>query len=208
MKEKLLYSNTWPLLFDEEDKTIESCFIKELKKSDRLEIAVGFFSHNALEELDRLVIQQNIKNISLILGMHYFIGFSNNNLLELALRINEKWQRSGIGEIRITYAFRYHGKLYCFLKNNEIHSAILGSPNLSFLPLKTSSLQKCKQCEISLLLKNSETLKEIRNHMNVLKADSFSKNITSFIKNDVFSTFETDQKESKKHLKSNSQIFD
>ncbi|PYC99687.1 hypothetical protein B4U78_014975 [Microbacterium esteraromaticum] len=23
-----------------------------------------------------------------------------------------------MGEIRITYAFRYHGKLYCFFKNN------------------------------------------------------------------------------------------
>ncbi|PYC99685.1 hypothetical protein B4U78_014980 [Microbacterium esteraromaticum] len=89
-----------------------------------------------------------------------------------------------------------------------MHSAILGSSNLSFLPLEASSLQKCKQCEIAFLFKNYETLKEIRNHMNALKADSFSKNITSFIKNDVFSTFETDQKESKKHLKSNSQIFD
>ncbi|PYC99536.1 hypothetical protein B4U78_016440, partial [Microbacterium esteraromaticum] len=44
--------------------------------------------------------------------------------------------KSGIGEIRIIHSFRYHGKLYCFLKSNEVNSAMIGSPNLSFLASK------------------------------------------------------------------------
>lgn len=44
-----------------------------------------------------------------------------------ALAINEKWRVSGVGEIRMTRAFKYHGKLYLFLKDNLPKSAILGS---------------------------------------------------------------------------------
>ncbi|PYC99561.1 hypothetical protein B4U78_016210 [Microbacterium esteraromaticum] len=44
-----------------------------------------------------------------------------------------------MGEIRVINSFRYHGKLYCFLKNHEVYSTIIGSPNLSFLTTKGST---------------------------------------------------------------------
>ncbi|PYC99562.1 NgoFVII family restriction endonuclease [Microbacterium esteraromaticum] len=73
----------------EEDETIEDRFIEEVKKSDQLEFAVGFVSYKSLRELDKLVTQQNIKNVSLILGMYFFNGFPKE-LLKLTLEINDK----------------------------------------------------------------------------------------------------------------------
>ncbi|PYC99547.1 NgoFVII family restriction endonuclease [Microbacterium esteraromaticum] len=68
---------------------METCFIEEIKKSDQLEIAVGFSSCNTLRKLDELITQQKIKNVSLILGMYYFDGISKA-LFNLALKINDK----------------------------------------------------------------------------------------------------------------------
>lgn len=203
MKERLLYSNIWPLLTKEGDKTIETCFMEEIKKSDQLEIAVGFSSCNTLQKLDELITQQKIKNVSLILGMYYFEGFPET-FLNLALEINNRWQKYGIGEIRVIHSFRYHGKLYCFLKNNEINSAMIGSPNLSFLTRKYPDKLEWRQYEIALLTSETETLSNIKSHIQSLKSEDISKNISFLVKNRLLMVIKSVKKEYVKIPKINS----
>lgn len=198
MHNEWLYSSIWPLLTREEDETIEDRFIEEVKKSDQLELAVGFVSYKSLRELDKLVTQQNIKNVSLILGMYFFNGFPEE-LLKLTLEINDKWQKSGIGEIRVINSFRYHGKLYCFLKNHEVYSTIIGSPNLSFLTTKLM----WQQYETAILTNDLNILEKTKSHIDSLKSENISKNIAILAKNQQLIVIKTDAIESKNPSKIN-----
>ncbi|AHC40119.1 hypothetical protein OVS_00645 [Mycoplasma ovis str. Michigan] len=132
MEDQFLFTNIYPLLEELEQELLNDRFREELNKSDQIEIVVGFCSHKSLRELDALIFQKKIKRVCLILGMYYFNGIPES-LHDLVLEINEKWRKAGIGEIRLVHAWKYHVKLYCFFKNNQIFSAIYGSPNLSFL---------------------------------------------------------------------------
>ena len=71
---KLLYSNILPLATGEGEETIIDSFNEQVKMADRIDIAVGYVSRASLEELDRLVEQNNIKNICLNIGMYYIEG--------------------------------------------------------------------------------------------------------------------------------------
>ncbi|AHC40159.1 hypothetical protein OVS_00855 [Mycoplasma ovis str. Michigan] len=160
-------------------KSFNDCFRRELNKSDRLEIAVGFCSHKSLKELERLVLQGAIKNVCVILGMYYFDGLPKW-LYELALEINERWRQFGIGEIRLVHSCKYHGKLYCFYRNNKISSAIIGSPNLSFLV--ENQVDGPDQHEIALLTNNPRTLKKFAKYLEYLKSRRISEKIEALEK--------------------------
>lgn len=60
---KLLYSNILPLGTDDSQQTIIDCFNEQISKADRVEIAVGYVSRAALEELDALVTKHNVINM-------------------------------------------------------------------------------------------------------------------------------------------------
>ena len=92
------------------------CFNEQMKMADRVEIAVGYTSNASLAELDRLVNECNISKVCLNIGM-YFIEGMPEGAYHTAIKINEKWQEAGIGEIRVVKAFKYHGKLFCFYKD-------------------------------------------------------------------------------------------
>jgi restriction endonuclease, putative len=123
---RLLYSNILPVGIEEGQATIAETFVEQIADSDSVEIAVGYVSKASLEELDALVEAHHIQHISLVIGMYYIEGMPEGTY-RTALAINEKWRVSGVGEIRMTRAFKYHGKLYLFLKDNLPKSAILGS---------------------------------------------------------------------------------
>ena len=76
---KLLYSNILPLGTSNEQQTITDCFKNNLKKADKVEIAVGYISKASLEELEQLVLDFNIKNICLNIGMYYIEGMPENS---------------------------------------------------------------------------------------------------------------------------------
>ncbi|AHC40140.1 hypothetical protein OVS_00750 [Mycoplasma ovis str. Michigan] len=173
VEEKFLGTNICPLLELGEQESLNDCFRRKLNKSDRLEIAAGFCSRRSLKELERLVLQVNIRNVCVILGMYYFDGWSQS-LHKLALEINDRWRKWGIGEIRLVHSCKYHGKLYCFYRNNKISSAIIGSPNLSFLIEKQF---EPAQHEIALLTKNPRTLKNFSKYFEFLKSKRISENI-------------------------------
>ena len=132
---KILYSNILPLGTEENHKTIIACFNEQMKIADRVEIAVGYTSNASLAELDRLVNECNISKVCLNIGM-YFIEGMPEGAYHTAIKINEKWEKAGIGEIRIIKAFKYHGKLFCFYKDGKPFSAIIGSANLGVIKLE------------------------------------------------------------------------
>lgn len=142
---KLLYSNILPLGTSDGQETIIDCFNEQIAKSDRVEIAVGYISRTALEELDNLVKENNLSNIYLTIGMYYIEGMPEGSY-NTALAINKKWIETSIGEIKIVKAFKYHGKVYCFYKDGQPFSAIIGSANLGVIKLDANNR---RQYEIS-----------------------------------------------------------
>ena len=120
---KLLYSNVLPICIDNEEKFLINRFDREMADCDKVEIAVGYVSKAALEEIDRLVEEYKIKNIRLTLGMYYIEGMPES-IYNTAIIINQEWREEGIGEIRLIKPFKYHGKTYTFYKNGKVKSAI------------------------------------------------------------------------------------
>lgn len=79
-----------------------------------------------------------------------------------AIKINEKWQEAGVGEIRIVKAFKYHGKLFCFYKDGKPFSAIIGSANLGVIKLEAGNR---RQYEISAITTDEGEAIEIAEHI-------------------------------------------
>jgi hypothetical protein len=174
---KLLYSNILPLGTSEGQQTIINCFNEQIAKSDRVEIAVGYISRAALEELDNLVEEHNISSICLTIGMYFIEGMPEGSY-NTALEINKKWTETGIGEIKIVKAFKYHGKVYCFYKDGQPFSAIIGSANLGVIKLDANNR---RQYEISSVTDDATECKEIAEFLEKLKAQNCSDNIANII---------------------------
>lgn len=157
MHMKLLYSNILPVGLDDEQVTITDCFHEQIADCDGVDIAVGYVSKAALEELDALVTAHSIGHINLVIGMYYVEGMPEGTY-RTAVAINEKWRDAGIGEIRMVRAFKYHGKLYVFHKNGDVKSAIIGSANLGVIKLEANNR---RQYEVSCLTSEPSESREI-----------------------------------------------
>lgn len=173
----LLYSNILPLGTDEGQNTIIDTIKEQITLSDRIDIAVGYVSRASLDELEHLVEQNNIKNICLIIGMYFVEGMPEGSY-HTALKLNKKWQESGIGEIRIVKAFKYHGKLYAFYKDNLPFSAILGSANLGVIKPEANNR---RQYELSSITTDKSELSELTQFIDKLKAPNISNNIADVV---------------------------
>lgn len=170
---KLLYSNILPLGTENGQETIADRFFEEARSSDRIEIATGYISKASLLELDELVWSVGIKKISLIIGM-YFVEGMPEGTYHTALDINKKWEDAGIGEIRMVRAFKYHGKLYAFYKDEEVTSTIIGSANLGVIKLEASNR---RQYEVSAVTTDRDECSEIATLIAKLASPSCSVNI-------------------------------
>ena len=173
----LLYSNILPLGTDEGQNTIIDTIKEQITLSDRIDIAVGYVSRASLDELEHLAEQNNIKNICLIIGMYFVEGMPEGSY-HTALKLNKKWQESGIGEIRIVKAFKYHGKLYAFYKDNLPFSAILGSANLGVIKPEANNR---RQYELSSITTDKSELSELTQFIDKLKAPNISNNIADAV---------------------------
>ncbi len=170
---ELLYSNILPLETQKGQKTIIDCFNEQMKKADRIEIAVGYTSFASLNELDKLIEKCAISSVSLTIGMYYIEGMPERSY-HMAMKINQKWQKAGIGEIRLVKVFKYHGKVYCFYKNGVPFSAIIGSANLGVIKLEAVNR---RQYEMAVLTENKNEVAEISAHIERLKSPACSANI-------------------------------
>ena len=124
-------------------QSITQCFEETLARADGVEMAVGYIAQSSLEELARLAEHQGLRRILLLLGMYRQDGMPQR-LHECALRINEDWRQRGCGEIRIIMPMSYHGKVYCFYKNDVPFAAITGSANLTFLCPDAAHARHCE----------------------------------------------------------------
>lgn len=170
---QILYSNILPLGVEDGQKTILEAFTEQLQMADHVEIAVGYTSYASLVELDDLIDANEVQKICLNIGMYYIEGMPENSY-HTAIKLNQKWMDSGIGEIRMIKSFKYHGKVYCFYKNGKPFSAILGSANLGVIKLEASNR---RQYEISTLITEPDEVSAISNHIESLKAPNCSENI-------------------------------
>lgn len=170
---RLLYSNILPVGIEEGQATIAETFVEQIADSDSVEIAVGYVSKASLEELDALVEAHHIQHISLVIGMYYIEGMPEGTY-RTALAINEKWRASGVGEIRMTRAFKYHGKLYLFLKDNLPKSAILGSANLGVIKQEANNI---RQYEVSSITDQPAECNEVLRLIRKMQEPRCSANI-------------------------------
>lgn len=169
----LLYSNILPMEIENGQNTIIDCFYEQLSRADRIEIAVGYTSTASLYELEHLVDKNSIKNIRLTIGMYYFDGMPESSY-HVAIKLNQKWQEAGIGEIRIVKAFKYHGKVYCFYKNGVPISAIVGSANLGAIKLEAANR---RQYELSAITTVANEVSELAGHIDRINQQIISMNI-------------------------------
>ncbi len=115
---KLLYSNILPMAIKEGKETIAEAINSQIQLADRIDIAVGYVSRLALEEIDMLVEKHNIKNICLNLGMYFTEGMPEGSY-HTALRINKKWKNLGIGEIVWLKLSNITENFMCFIKREN-----------------------------------------------------------------------------------------
>ena len=170
---KLLYSNILPLVIKEDEETILDCFSEQIKKADRVDIAVGYVSNASLIELAKMVDECSISKICLNIGMYYIEGMPEG-AYHTAIRINEKWMESNSGEIRVIKTMKYHGKVFCFYKEGKPFSAIIGSANLGVIKLEANNR---RQYEIAAITEEVEEVLKIAQHIESLKQANCSENI-------------------------------
>lgn len=89
---------------------------------------------------------------------------------------------TGIGEIRVVRAFKYHGKTYAFYSGDTVHSAIIGSANLGAIKLEDNNR---RQYEISVLTTDPHEAGEIALHISQLSSNACSINIADAYWNSV-----------------------
>lgn len=170
---KILYSNIQPLGLENGQETIEECIKRQIENADKIEIAVGYVSKASLEELDSLVDMYQISNICLNIGMYYVEGMPEGTY-HTAIKCDNRWKEKNIGEVRMINTFKYHGKIYCFFKNNEVFSAVIGSANLGVLKLEANNR---RQYESSILTEDAEECRELALLLERLKSPVCSANI-------------------------------
>ena len=174
---KLLYSNILPLGTEDNQETISDRFLKEISSSDVVEIAVGYVSKAALQELEQMVDTQKIRRIVLTIGM-YFVEGMPESIYHTAIALNRQWVDAGIGEIRIVRAFKYHGKLYAFYKDDQVKSAIIGSANLGVIKLEANNR---RQYEVSAVTEDASECNEIAALIRKMAAPATSARIDDVV---------------------------
>lgn len=167
---RILCSDILPIEIEEGQDTISDAFRVEAKSSDHIEIAVGYVSKASLEELDNIISEYKIKHITLTIGMYYVEGIPEG-IYHTAVALNQKWTKSGVGEIRMVRAFKYHGKLYAFYSNGQIKSAIIGSANLGVIKQEASNR---RQYEVSAITNDVDECLEIASLIKKLQSPSCS----------------------------------
>lgn len=126
---EFLFSNYPPV--QTECKTFADTFYGLLPQTSELNIAIGYVSSDSLAELQKTIeLNKNIHKMNLIIGMHYFDRFTKVQY-NAASRLGDFLRVNLLGDVKLVTAFRYHGKLYSFSKDNLPFAGIIGSNNLS-----------------------------------------------------------------------------
>lgn len=161
----ILYTDVPPLGTDDNNENFRDKFKEYFKASNKVEIATGYVSRNALELLNQMIKNQRISYIRLIVGMYYIDGMPES-IYNTLIKLDNEWHSRNIGEVLIVRTFRYHGKCYLFSKNETPFAGILGSANLGAISLDA---QTRRQYEISVSINGSQQLVQLERHIKDLQ---------------------------------------
>lgn len=134
----LIYSNYPPL--KTESKTYHSTFTELLEKSDRLKIATGYISADALIDLKSIVEANGGPRIELSIGMHYFEGLTRQQK-EAVEDLDNTLRSTDLGGVYFVVTFPFHGKIISFRKDNDPVGGLVGSSNLTNIVENKTSRQ-------------------------------------------------------------------
>lgn len=119
--------------------TTRKIWDKNLGIADKIKIATGFISSDSLIELSKIVELNNKPNIELLIGMHYFNGFTKAQY-DSAIALHNTLQERNRGTVYISTSTMFHGKLYSFANSNKSYGALVGSSNLGSMVKSSSGL--------------------------------------------------------------------
>jgi hypothetical protein len=156
---ELLLSNIPPLKFP--NKNTLSCFEDLFRSAEGMRIASGYISTDALAELKNIFEMNKKSYLELVIGMHGFDGFTKSQY-EAAKYLDGFLRENNAGGVKVAKAFRFHGKLYSFLKNKAPFAGIIGSSNLN------SIFDSQNHYETDLFLKESSIVSEIDSFISAL----------------------------------------
>jgi hypothetical protein len=125
---ELINSNYPPLVT--RGRTFPDIFFSLLQESSSVKIASGYISEESIAELLGLYRHGLKTEMSLVVGMHYFEGFSVGQY-EALLDLSELLSKNNFGNVFLSRVSKYHGKVYSFSTNRNNYSAIIGSSNLT-----------------------------------------------------------------------------
>ena len=108
---ELLLSNILPVRFAKRDTV--SCFENLLESADIIRIATGYVSADALVELKKIIEENKKPYLELMIGMHGFEGFTHSQY-ETAKSLDEYLRSNDAGGVKVSTAFKFHGKIYTF----------------------------------------------------------------------------------------------
>ncbi|MDD3416469.1 MAG: NgoFVII family restriction endonuclease [Lachnospiraceae bacterium] len=154
---EILYSNILPMKTMPGQQVFVDRFNNAMKKADKVDIAVGYVSKGSIVELEKLVDENDIHNIQLIIGMYYLEGMPEGTY-NVTKKLNSKWKSKNIGVIKLVKTLKYHGKLYVFYKDGKPFEAFIGSHNLGAIKLEATNI---RQYEISAVTTDKEEIEEI-----------------------------------------------
>ena len=172
---EILYTSLLPARLEEGQKTFADEIESLMEQAHHADIAVGYASRASLQELDSWADKHNVAKIRLILGMYYIEGMPESTY-HAAVALNKKWHDSDAGEIRLVKAFKYHGKVYVFYREDGTpFAAVTGSANLGAIKLEASNR---RQYEIALSAKESSICRQFATHIKDLSSDRCSARIS------------------------------
>lgn len=125
---ELLNSNYLPI--KTKNQEFEKTFYNYLDGAKRLTVASGYISEDSVADLIGLYKTGLSTKLNLIVGMHYFEGFSYGQydaLHKLADILEDK----NLGNVYLASSVKYHGKVYLFETQENKRISILGSSNLT-----------------------------------------------------------------------------
>ncbi len=127
---ELISSNYFPVEW--KGKTFIDTFHSMLDGAQELSIASGYCSEESIAKLIGLYEKEYSAHLDLIIGMHYFEGFSKAQYDGLKY-LNQILKERERGCVYLANRTKYHGKIYLakYFKNN--YKSIIGSSNISKL---------------------------------------------------------------------------
>lgn len=124
----LIYSNYPPL--KTESETYHSAFTELLERSDRLKIASGYISADALIDLKSIIEANSGPYLELNIGMHYFEGLTKQQK-EAVEDLDNTLRSNNLGGVYFVVTFPFHGKIISFKNQDRTIGGLIGSSNLT-----------------------------------------------------------------------------